>query len=91
MTKHGKPTVMLSTCFCRLSGTREVLFRSAVGLFTLEFLQKMTTKKQKKLSGLPDALAFPPRTVHQSYARKGAAATAAATARRKRLAQLNKG
>lgn len=39
---------------------------------------------------MPDALAYPPRNLHADYSRRGAAATAQAIARRKRLAAATK-
>ena len=47
-------------------------------------------KKKRDLKDLPDALAYPPRTLHADYSRRGAAAAAQSNARRKRLAAATK-
>lgn len=40
---------------------------------------------------LPDALAYPPRSMHSAYSKRGAAAAAKSQARARRLAALEKG
>ena len=43
-------------------------------------------KKTRDSKQLPEALAYPPRSQHSDYSRRGANAAAASVARRKRLA-----
>ena len=50
----------------------------------------MTTKKRDPKQ-LPDALAYPPRSMHSAYSKRGAAAAAKSQARARRLAALEKG
>ena len=50
----------------------------------------MTTKKNPDPKNLPDALAYPPRSMHSAYSKRGAAAAAKSQARARRLAALDK-
>lgn len=47
-------------------------------------------KKKRDKKDMPEALAYPPRALHRTYSQRGATATAAAIARRKRLAAHDK-
>lgn len=51
----------------------------------------MTTKKNPDPKNLPEALAYPPRSMHSTYSKRGAAASAKSQARARRLAALEKG
>lgn len=51
----------------------------------------MTKMKKRDPKNLPDALAYPPRSEHSAYSKRGAAAAAKSQARARRLAALEKG